>query len=111
MNKILFLKILIGFMTLLIFLGMGLLVYGLLFYKKTPKLLSRPESTAAAPAPAAAAVPEIRLGVKGGRIADALPCGDFLCVRLSSDFNDDIITVIDPKTMRVTGRIHPGEAQ
>ena len=102
MNKILFLKILIGFMTLLIFLGMGLLVYGLLFYKKTPKLLSRPAPTA---------VPEIRLGVKGGRIADALPCGDFLCVRVSSDFDGDVITVVDPKTMRITGRVHPGEAE
>ena len=110
MNKIVFLKILIGFMTLLIFLGMGLLVYGLLFYKKTPKLLSRPAPTAAAPA-SATAVPEIRLGVKGGRIADALPCGDFLCVRVSSDFDGDVITVVDPKTMRITGRVHPGEAE
>lgn len=108
MNKILFLKILIGFMTLLIFLGMGLLVYGLLFYKKTPKLLSRPAPAAAVSAPEAS-VPEIHLGIKGGRIADALPCGDFLCVRVSSDFDGDVVTVVDPKTMRVTGRIHPGE--
>ena len=40
MNKVAYLKLLIGVITFLIFLTMGGIVYGLLNYKSTPKLIT-----------------------------------------------------------------------
>ena len=50
MNKIAFLKFLITFITLLIFLTLGGIVYGLVNYKTTPKLLSGKKKAAPAEA-------------------------------------------------------------
>lgn len=48
MNKILFLKGLISVLTLLIFLALGGIVYALVNYKTTPKLIPRAKKPAAA---------------------------------------------------------------
>lgn len=100
MNKIFFLKVLIGFMTLLIFLGMGGVVYGLLFYKKTPKLLPRPS---------AAETQDVWLGCgNGAQIADMTACGGRLCVRVSTNAEADAIAVIDPASKKVEAWIRVG---
>lgn len=106
MNKIVFLKILIAFITLLIFLTLGGIVYALVNYKTTPKLFSRPKTVAApVQAPEKAETeksPETYLGLnKDEYIEDSHPCGNMLCLRIKSDFSGNKIVIFDPDALLV----------
>lgn len=88
-------------MTLLIFLGMGGVVYGLLFYKKTPKLLPRASSVETR---------NIWLEQdRGARIAAVTGCGDYLCLQVSTHTEPDKIAVINPATKKTEAWIRVGK--
>lgn len=96
MNKIVFLKVLITIITLLIFLTLGGIVYGLVNYKTTPKLLSR-KNNAGAVQKTTDVLSEISLKLANDeRIKDSHACGNMLCVRIGSDFNGERIIIVDP---------------
>lgn len=100
MNKIFFLKLLIGVMTFLIFLGMGGVVYGLLFYKKTPKILPRTATVAE----------NVWLGLEhGAKINNAVGCGDYICLNVSGNAEPDKIAVINPASKKIEFWIRVGK--
>ena len=104
MNKIVFLKIVIAIITFLIFLTLGGIVYALINYKTTPKLFSRQQASVSQTEekPTVPDVtPEIHLGLKDGEhIAESHPCGDLLCLRITSDFKSDRIILFDPAALQ-----------
>ena len=63
MNKVAYLKLLIGVITFLIFLTMGGIVYGLLNYKSTPKLITGRNKSAAT----VDGAPVVRLNLTAGK--------------------------------------------
>lgn len=104
MNKILFLKGLISVLTLLIFLALGGIVYALVNYKTTPKLIPRAKKPAtvqtAAPAvPIATVTADSDLSLNQGK--DAVlkavgACGEnLICVSVSDPFAGDRIAVVN----------------
>ncbi|MBR1778378.1 MAG: hypothetical protein IJ752_07340 [Alphaproteobacteria bacterium] len=104
MNKIVFLKLLIAVITFLIFLTLGGIVYGLVNYKTTPKLLSRKRApivqTVKQTDPQQ--VPLTYLGLKKGEyIKDSHACGDMLCLRIQSDFEGNKIILFDPASLQI----------
>lgn len=101
MNKIAFLKVLIGIITFLIFLTLGGIIYGLVNYKTTPKLLSNKNRTA--PVQNTAGTPrEIFLDLKDKeRIQDSHACADMLCIRVVSDFDGERIIIVDPAELQI----------
>lgn len=103
MNKIVFLKFLITFITLLIFLTLGGIVYGLVNYKTTPKLLSGKKKVAPAAVSAAPdSVPEIPLNLTAKEhIKTAVSCGDRLCLLIVSDFGEERVIVADPASLQI----------
>ena len=116
MNKIVFLKILIAFITFLIFLTLGGIVYALVNYKTTPKLLSRPKATASAvrtpEKTEAVKTPETYLGLnKGEYIEDSHSCGTMLCLRIKSDFAGNKIILFDPDALQIKAVLIAGQKQ
>lgn len=114
MNKIFFLKLLIAFITFLIFLTLGGIVYALVNYKTTPKLFSRPKNAVSAvqtPEKAGGEkVPETYLGLqKGEYIEDSHSCGNMLCLRIKSDFSGNKIVIFDPETLRMKTVVIAGQ--
>lgn len=102
MNKILFLKVLIGIITFLIFLTLGGIVYGLVNYKTTPKLLSGRTKSMPAQQNTAGIPQEIYLDLADKEhIKDSHACGDMLCIRLVSDFDGERIVIFDPADLQV----------
>lgn len=103
MNKLFFLKALITVMTLLIFLGTGGVIYGLFFYKKPPKTLSRP-------APVSASAPaDVWLDQgKRAEIKEITGCGAFLCLRVATQTEAEKIAVVDPVARKVLFWIRAG---
>lgn len=99
MNKILFLKGLISVLTLLIFLALGGIVYALVNYKTTPKLIPRAKKPAARNAPAVpiAADSDLHLNLsKDAVLKSVASCGEnLICVSVSDPFEGDKIAVID----------------
>lgn len=100
MNKILFLKGLISVLTLLIFLALGGIVYALVNYKTTPKLIPRAKKPAAAqnaPAVPIAADSDLHLNQsKDAVLKSVASCGEnLICVSVSDSFEGDKIAVID----------------
>ena len=108
MNKILFLKGLISVLTLLIFLALGGIVYALVNYKTTPKLIPRAKKPAAvqtAPAVPIAAVAQTAvtadsdLSLNQGKDAvlkSVGACGEnLICVSVSDPFAGDRIAVVN----------------
>lgn len=106
MNKILFLKGLISVLTLLIFLALGGIVYALVNYKTTPKLIPRAKKPAAvqtaAPAIPVAAVAQTAdsdLSLNQGKDAvlkSVGACGEnLICVSVSDPFAGDRIAVVN----------------
>lgn len=101
MNKILFLKGLIAVLTLLIFLALGGIVYALVNYKTTPKLIPRAKKPAAAtrnaPAVPIAADSDLHLNQsKDAVLKSVASCGEnLICVSVSDPFEGDKIAVID----------------
>lgn len=99
MNKILFLKGLISVLTLLIFLALGGIVYALVNYKTTPKLIPRAKKPAAQNAPAVpiAADSDLHLNQsKDSVLKSVASCGEnLICVSVSDPFAGDKIAVID----------------
>ena len=91
MNKILFLKALIGFLTFLIFLTLVGIVYGIVNYNKTPKLFSKNKTTAVT------VKNVVYLGMPETKIKTAFGCGDRLCVLLTEKGNKDVVAVIEPE--------------
>lgn len=85
MNKILYLKILVGFITFLIFLTLTGIVYGIVNYKTTPKLLSgkRKAAKAAAMSAPAQTPRAINLDRADKTIAHIAACGDYVCLTLA----------------------------
>ncbi len=105
MNKIFFLKVLIGIITLLIFLTLGGIVYGLVNYKTTPKLLSGKNKSIfmkSSETTNQESVQNISLDLKKNEhIKDSHACGEMLCVRVSSDFNGERIIIFDPAALKI----------
>lgn len=102
MNKILFLKMLIGVITLLIFLTLGGIIYGLVNYKTTPKLLSGRTGTAPVRKNTTETPQEIHLDLADKEhIKDSHACGDMLCIRIVSDFDGERIVIFDPAGLQV----------
>ena len=100
MNKILFLKVLIAIITLLIFLTLGGIIYGLVNYKTTPKLLSRKNKVAVIQKTIDAPT-EISLDMADKeKIKDSHACGNMLCIRIASDFNGERIIIVDPSNLQ-----------
>ena len=108
MNKIFWLKMLIAFITFLIFLTLGGIVYALVNYKTTPKLLSRkkppavvetvkPDTDTGTQAPAEM---NLKLG-KDERLKSSHACGDMLCLHIKSDLGRDRIIILDPAALRI----------
>lgn len=104
MNKILFLKGLISVLTLLIFLALGGIVYALVNYKTTPKLIPRTKKPAAvqtaAPAvPIATVTADSDLSLNQGKDAvlkSVGACGEnLICVSVSDPFAGDRIAVVN----------------
>ncbi len=101
MNKILFLKVLIGIITFLIFLTLGGIIYGLVNYKTTPKLLSGRNKIKSSQN-TQAMVQEIYLNLTDKeKIKDSHACGDMLCIRVSSDFDGERFFIFDPATLQI----------
>lgn len=90
MNKILYLKILVGFITFLIFLTLTGIVYGIVNYKTTPKLLrSKRKAAKAAVTSAPAQTPRtINLDRTDKTIAHIAACGDYVCLTLAGKKGD-----------------------
>lgn len=87
MNKIFFLKVLVGFLTLLIFLTLIGIVYGVVNYKKTPKLFSNKSNSFkkaefVVPSSANAAPHTVFLNRADKTIAAAFECGAYVCFML-----------------------------
>ncbi len=104
MNKIFFLKVLIGIITLLIFLTLGGIVYGLINYKTTPKLLSGEKAlfTKNKKTEKEEIVQNISLNLeKNEHFKDSHACGEMLCIRVSSDFNGERIIIFDPASLKI----------
>ena len=105
MNKIVFLKLLIVFITFLIFLTLGGIVYALVNYKTTPKLFSRSKSPAVISAPEKIETkksPETYLGLnKDEYIEDSHSCANMLCLRIKSDFSGNKIIIFDPQALKI----------
>ncbi len=105
MNKIFFLKVLIGIITLLIFLTLGGIVYGLVNYKTTPKLLSGKNKsifTKSTETTNQENVKNISLNLeKTEHIKGSHACGEMLCIRVSSDFNGERIIIFDPAVLKI----------
>ncbi len=102
MNKILFLKMLIGVITLLIFLTLGGIIYGLVNYKTTPKLLSGRTGIAPTRKNTTETPREIYLDlVDKEHVKDSHACGDMLCIRIVSDFDGERIVIFDPAALQV----------
>lgn len=102
MNKILFLKGLISVLTLLIFLALGGIVYALVNYKTTPKLIPRskkpdPVQTVQAPAVPLAADSDIYLNQSKDAVLKSVDaCGEnLICVSVSDPFTGDKIAVVN----------------
>lgn len=101
MNKILFLKGLISILTLLIFLALGGIVYALVNYKTTPKLIPRAKKPAAvtqtAPTVTLSADSNIHLNQsKDAVLKSVASCGEnLICVSVSDPFAGDKIAVIN----------------
>ena len=108
MNKVAYLKLLIGVITFLIFLTMGGIVYGLLNYKSTPKLITDRNKSAAT----VDGAPVVRLNLTAGKekIKAALPCGEMLCLHVESAFDGDGIIVFDPARRQVHAVIRANAA-
>lgn len=110
MNKILFLKVLVGFMTFLIFLSLAGIVYGLLFYKK-PSKGTVETLIASRHASALQTVSVLYLDQEtDAEISGIFPCGTVLCVRISSSFEKDKIAIINPQTNQLSGWVYLGKA-
>ena len=101
---------LIAFITTLIFLTLGGIVYALVNYKTTPKLLSRKKADTVVQTvlpekerPAETErTPEINLGLgKDERLKDSHPCGDMLCLFVKSDLGKDKIVIFDPAALQI----------
>ena len=89
MNKILYLKILVGFITFLIFLTLTGIVYGIVNYKTTPKLLRGKRKAAKAAVSAPAQTPRaINLDRADKTIAHIAACGDYVCLTLAGKKGD-----------------------
>ena len=105
MNKIALLKLLIAGITFLIFLALGGIAYALINYKTTPKLISRkkaPVSQSAEVQTAPDQIPEISLKLKDGEsIAESHPCGDLLCLKITSDFAGSKVLIFDPVSLKI----------
>lgn len=118
MNKIVLLKILIAFITFLIFLTLGGIVYALVNYKTTPKLFSRQNNAASAvqtpekTETKAEKSPETYLGLdKGEYIEDSHSCGTMLCLRIKSDFEGNKVIIFDPDALRIKAVLIAGRKQ
>lgn len=98
MNKVAYLKLLIGIITFLIFLTMGGIVYGLLNYKSTPKLITGRNKAATADG---APVVRLNLTAEKEKIKTVLPCGEMLCLHVESAFDGDSVIVFDPARRQV----------
>ena len=108
MNKIVLLKIVIAIITFLIFLTLGGIVYAIINYKTTPKLLSRKTEKIFQTSPAK--VPETYLGLKKGEsIDDSHACGDLLCLKIKSDFEGNKIILFDPASLQIKGILIGGQ--
>lgn len=117
MDKIAFLKILIGIITSLIFLTLGGIVYGLVNYKTTPKLLSRKKApvtqqqTLPVKSIETERVSETYLGLKKGEtVKNTHACGDMLCLHIKSDFESDKIIIFDPAALRIKAILIAGQS-
>lgn len=107
MNKILVLKGIIAVITLLIILCMIATVYGLVNYKKTPKLISH--KIAAKAAEVFKTPEDIYLEQKkGSKIGDVTSCGSYLCVRITTPFTEDRVAVMDVDSNKLLYWIHIG---
>lgn len=99
MNKILFLKGLISVLTLLIFLALGGIVYALVNYKTTPKLIPRTKKPAAPAVPIATVTADSDLSLNQGKDAvlkSVGACGEnLICVSVSDPFAGDRIAVVN----------------
>ena len=104
MNKIFFLKLLIAFITFLIFLALGGIVYALVNYKTTPKLLSRKVASSIQTEKQIEPekIPETYLELgKDEKIQESHACGNMLCIRIKSDFGDNKIIIFDPAALQI----------
>ena len=115
MNKIFLLKMLIAFITFLIFLTLGGIVYALVNYKTTPKLLSRKKAPTVVQTVKQATeterLQETYLGLKEDEyIKTSHACGDMLCLQIKSDFEKDKIIIFDPAALRIKAVLNTGTA-
>ena len=114
MNKIVLLKILIVFITFLIFLTLGGIVYALVNYKTTPKLFSGSNSVVSVfqkpEKKEAEKSPETYLGLnKDEYIEDSHSCGTMLCLRVKSDFSGNKIVIFDPDALKIKAVLIAGQ--
>ena len=113
MDKIVFLKILIGIITFLIFLTLGGIVYGLINYKTTPKLLSRkasPTIQQQIEEYGKKNIPETSLELKKGeKISGSHACGDMLCLQIQSDFDENKIIIFDINALQIKAVLVAGQ--
>ena len=103
MNKIFYLKVLVGIITFLIFLTLGGIVYGLINYKTTPKLLSGEKALFTKNNKTEEEIVQnISLNLeKNEHFKDSHACGEMLCIRVSSDFNGERIIIFDPASLKI----------
>ena len=111
MNKIVFLKILIAFITFLIFLTLGGIVYALINYKSTPKLFNRNAAQQIVREIQSPNIPPtVHLDLeKNEHINDSVPCGNMLCLRIKSDFGEDKVIIFDPSSLQIKAVIVAGQ--
>ncbi|MBO4644489.1 MAG: hypothetical protein J5716_07775 [Alphaproteobacteria bacterium] len=112
MNKILFLKILIAFITFLIFLTLGGIVYALVNYKTTPKLLSRKKAPVIREVKQTEPekIPETYLELgKDEHIQESHACGNMLCLHVKSDFGNSKIIIFDPEALQIKAVLLAGQ--
>lgn len=108
MNKVAYLKLLIGIITFLIFLTMIGIVYGLLNYKSTPKLITGKNKSVVA----VDGVPTVYLNLTADKekIKAVLPCGERLCLHIESAFDGDRVIVFNPARRQVETVVRSGAA-
>ncbi len=99
MNKIFYLKILVGVMTFLIFLTLGGIIYGIVNYRTTPKLFSGKKRILSSSKESPL---EFDLNLsEQEHIQDSHACANMLCVRIVSDFDSERIIIFDPVELKI----------
>lgn len=95
MNKIFFLKALIGFLSFLIFMTLLGIIYGIINYDTTPKLFSQKKKISSPVKNKT--VQDVFLKRPEAQIVSSFGCGDSLCLQLKEK-GKDFIAVIPVQT-------------